>query len=208
METERIEIMKNARLEILEYETKGAIALEQARAQGFNNIAQTIVAMQDKFTELSQKRLLIIEKASLPIIKEIEMFYSDIGQKIDSENERYNTEKLPTLLDILSKYPENSAAHNLYSKRIEQDMQLQAKHYLNQINSILQRQEQVINGFLNSKEQIVAQTQQLTADLIGIVETQLQQLPPVGRTALPGASAKLNLPAEMAQLPDTTDRQD
>ena len=69
METERIEVMKQARLDILEYETQSQIALEQAKAQGLGAMAQMIIAMQDKLNEIAEKRLQIIEKGSIPVLK-------------------------------------------------------------------------------------------------------------------------------------------
>ena len=67
MENDRIELMKQARLDILQYETESQIALEQAKAQGLAVMAQTIIAMQDKLNEVAEKRLLIIEKGSLQV---------------------------------------------------------------------------------------------------------------------------------------------
>ena len=48
METDRIEIMKQARLDILQFETESQIALEQAKAQGLTVMAQTILTLQEK----------------------------------------------------------------------------------------------------------------------------------------------------------------
>ncbi|MBZ9637830.1 hypothetical protein, partial [Clostridium sp. FP1] len=96
MESERIVLMKNARLELLEFETQSNIALEQAK--GLNFMAQTIIAMQDRLTEVAEKRLQIIEKGSLQIIREIDSFYDELGDKIKADDDIYNTDKLPQLL--------------------------------------------------------------------------------------------------------------
>lgn len=172
MENERIELMKNARLDILQFETESAIAVEQAKAKGFNNMAQTIVAMQDKLNEIAEKRLLIIEKSSLQVIKDIENFYDELGTKIKEDDDKYNTEKLPEMLEILEKYEEGSPAHTLYTKRVEKDMELQAQHYTKQLDAVINRQQQIINGFLNSKERILEQTGQITADMLETVKEQ------------------------------------
>lgn len=103
-ENERIEFMKNARLDMLEFEYKSNIALEEAKAKGLNYMAQTIVAMQEKLNEVAEKRLAIIEKGSLQIIKEIEGFYDELGDKIKADDDNYNTDKLPQLLSLLEKY--------------------------------------------------------------------------------------------------------
>ncbi len=176
MENERVELMKQARLDILEFETKSNLALEQARAQGFNAMAQTILSIQEKLNEVAEKRLLIIEKGSLQVIKEIENFYSELGAKIQDDDDKYNTEKLPELLSILAQYDEGTPAHKLYMKRIEDDMALQAKHRIQQLDAIVARQSQVIQGFLVSKEKIIGQTGQITADMLNIVQHQAAAL--------------------------------
>ena len=166
MENERVALMKQARLDILEFETKSNLALEQARVQGFQAMTQTIMAMQEKLNEVAEKRLLIIEQGSLQVIKDIEGFYSELGDKIQADDDAYNTEKLPQLLSILSQYDEGTPAHRLYAKRIEADMALQAQHYTRQLDAIAARQSQIIQGFLTGKDRIIEQTGQITAELL------------------------------------------
>lgn len=173
MEKERIDLMKQARIEILEFEVRSNLALEEARARGLANMAQTIVALQDKLNEVAEKRLVIIEKGSLQIIRDIEMFYDELGAKIKEEDDKYNTEKLPEMLSILEKYDEGSAAHKLYTKRIEDDMTLQAQHYTKLIDAVLARQSQVIDGFLTSKERILEQTGNITSGMLDCVQNQV-----------------------------------
>lgn len=202
METDRIEIMKQARLDILQFETESQIALEQARAQGLTVMAQTILTLQEKLNEVSEKRLLIIEKGSLQVIKDIENFYDELGTKIQEDDDRYNTEKLPELLSILEKYEEGSSSYKIYMKRIEEDMALQAKHYSQQIEAISQRQSQIIDGFLQSKDKILEQTGQITAGMLETIQNQTlahdlnrTQSVEMG-VALIGEKEKLALPEE------------
>lgn len=165
-ENERIELMKNARLDMLEFEYKSNIALEEAKARGLNYMTQTILDMQEKLNEVAEKRLAIIEKGSLQIIKEIEGFYDELGNKIKADDDAYNTDKLPQLLHLLEGYEIGTPSHELYRKRIDDDMMLQVKHYTMQIDSISKRQSQIIEGFLQSKERIVEQTGKITAGIL------------------------------------------
>lgn len=176
METERIEIMKQARLDILEYETQCQIALEQAKAQGLGTMVQMIVTMQDKLNEVAEKRLQIIEKGSIQIIKEIEGFYEEIGDKIQADNEKYNSEKLPAMLDILNRYEAGTPQHELYFQQIQDDRKIQQQHYLKQIEAVSQRQSMVMSGFISSKEKIIEQTGQLTQGMLDSIEAQVLQL--------------------------------
>ena len=176
METERIEIMKQARLEILEYETQSQIALEQAKAQGLGVMAQMIITMQDKLNEVAEKRLQIIEKGSIQIIKEIETFYDEIGDKIQDENDKYNLKKLPALLEVLQQYEAGTPQHEVYLQQIQDDRKNQQQHYLKQLEAVSERQSMIISGFISSKEKIIEQTGQITQGMLDTIQAQTLQL--------------------------------
>lgn len=166
MENERIRLSKEAQIEIMEEEYRFKVALEEAKALGFNNIATTIVGMQEKLNEISQKRIEIIEKGSLKIVSDIENFYVELKGKIEEQNYKYSEEKLPKLFEILEKFDENSPAYKLYIKRIEDDMVLQLKSYEAQIEGISSRQSKIMDSFLSSKEKMINQNNQITNFLI------------------------------------------
>lgn len=176
MEQERIELMKQAQLDILQYETQCHIALEEAKARGMSVIAQNIVLMQEKLNEVAERRLQIIEKGSLQIVKEIEAFYDEVGDKIQLENDEYNTKKLPALLEILGKYEQGSPEHQIYMQRIQDDCQRQQQYYLKQIDNVYSRQSQVIAGFISSKEKIIEQTGQVTHEMLEAVQNNILHL--------------------------------
>lgn len=175
-ELERIEAMKQARIDMLQFETQCQIALEQAKAQGLESMAQTIISLQDKLNEVAEKRLQIIEKGSIQIIKEIETFYDEIAEKIQSDNDNYNLKKLPALLNLLEQYEPGSAAHEIYKQQIMDDAKLQQQRYMKQIEAVSERQSQVIAGFISSKEKIIEQTGQITSGMLEAVQAQALQL--------------------------------
>ena len=175
MEIERIDLIKKAQIELLELNTNCEIAIEEAKAKSLYSMAQTIANLQTQLNEMAAKRLEIIEKGSIPIIKEIETFYDELGKKIREDHDIYKEEKLPLLLNTLEQYEEGSASYKIYSKCVETDMQQQFEHYNLQINAALKRQNQVIDGFIKSKENIINQTQDITKGLIDTVQMQLEQ---------------------------------
>lgn len=165
-EQERIELMKEAQLELLEFNLDSKLAIEEAKARGFNSMAQSIVLMQDKLNDIAQKRIEIIEKGSLSVIKEIESYYKELGDKIESDNNEYSKNKFPELLELLEQYEVGTPSHDLYKKRVEQDMELQFKHHQVQISSLADRQNKIINSFLSNKDKITEQTSQITKDIM------------------------------------------
>lgn len=87
-------------------------------------------------------------------------------------------------------------------KRIEEDMALQAKYYSQQIEAISQRQSQIIDGFLQSKDKILKQTGEITAGMLETIQNQILALD-VNRAqsaemdvASIGEKEKLALPGE------------
>lgn len=197
METERVELIKQAQMELLRDEAEAKILVEEAKAKGFTVMAQTIIAMQEQLTQITNNRIEIIERASLPIIKDIENMYKELNDRIVADNDKYNTEKLPNLLSILEKYPEGTPAHKLYSQQIQNDMNAQMKHHDMQLKSLEIRQQQIISGFINSKDKILEQTGNLTQNIITNLikdNLSLEDKTQLSKFILDDKQAKMSLP--------------
>lgn len=184
MERERQELIHKAQSEFLQAQYDCEEALVQAKVKGFAATAEMIVRMQSKLTEIAETRMAIIEKGSLSIVKDIENFYDELGDKVKADNYGYNMEKLPALLAILEKYEIDSPAHKLYQKRIEEDMRVQGEYYMKQLDNIAMRQQQVIDGFIKNKNSIIEQTGLLTKELLASVQKQALELSQGRETSL------------------------
>ncbi|WP_293847741.1 lecithin retinol acyltransferase family protein [uncultured Phascolarctobacterium sp.] len=184
MERERQELMHKAQLEFLQAHYDCEEALVQAKVRGFAATAEMIVRMQSKLTEIAETRMEIIEKGSLPIVKDIEKFYDELGDKVKADKDKYNLEQLPKLLALLGEYKVDSTEHKLYEKLIEEDMRLQSEYYMKQLDNIAIRQQQVIDGFIKSKNSIIEQTGLLTKELLASVQKQTLELSQGGETSL------------------------
>ena len=184
MERERQELMHKAQMEFLQAHYDCEEALVQAKVKGFAATAEMIVRMQSKLTEIAETRMAIIEQGSLPIIKDIEKFYEELGDKVKADKEKYNLEDLPKLLALLGRYKVDSTEHKLYEKLIDEDMRLQSEYYMKQLDNIAIRQQQVIDGFIKSKNSIIEQTGLLTKELLASVQKQTLELSQGGETSL------------------------
>ena len=60
--------------------------------------------------------------------------------------------------------------NHLYEKRIEEDMSMQLKYVTQQLNSLSQRQTQIIDGFIAGKERIIEQTGQITSGMLEAIQ--------------------------------------
>ena len=87
-ESERIDLMKAAKLEIMQEETELQIALEKSRREGFEQMATSIVKLQETLAVIAQKRLLIIEQGSLDIVRQAESFYQEVQADLTAKKRR------------------------------------------------------------------------------------------------------------------------
>lgn len=177
IENERIELMKQAQLDIIEAQTQSRIAQENARAEGFVRIAEAIGNLQERLNVIAERRIAIIERGTLQAVREAEGFYAELTKTIQDDNDKYTAEKLPLLLEILERYPEGSSAHNLYMKKIEEDITLQAMHTSRQLESVIKRQERMIDEIMSAKGKITEQTGNITAGMLEALRNKLEELP-------------------------------
>ena len=165
-DAERIELMKAAKLEIMQEEAELQIALEKSRREGFEQMTSSIVKLQETLTVIAQKRLQIIEQGSLDIVRQAETFYQEIQADLTAKSEEFSLTKLPQMLDILQRYEEGSSAHQLYSKQVMALVDNQFNLLTQQTLSLANRQQTVIEGIINSKNHIISHTDSITSRLI------------------------------------------
>ena len=191
-EAERLELMRDAQIELYKAQAISQAAIEKARVDGMVAMSNQMVILQEKMLDVAKKRIAIIEEGSLPIIREIENFYNEVGEKISAHGDEYNTKKLPQLLNILRQYDKDSPEHEIYSAQIRADMERQGRFIERQMDMVSERQNLVLKSFLSSKEKIIEQTGQITQQ---IAEKYLSQ-GQTSQTALPKADLKQLPPAE------------
>ena len=166
LENERVELIKQSKIDFRQCETQCQLALKEAQVRGFRMVAETITEMLEQLNDMAQKRLLILEKAPLPVIHEVEVMYAQLEDKIKRDNEVYNTEKLPQLLAILEKYEKDSPSHALYQKRISDDMNLHLTHFARQLKMMQERQDRIVNSILEDKTKMCDQVNDITREMM------------------------------------------
>ena len=194
IENERVELMRRAQLDIIEAQTKSRIAQEQARAAGFVRIAEAITAMQEKLDEIAEQRLAIIERGTLQAVREAENFYTELEAEIQSQQEKYMTEKLPALFKVLERYEEGSSAHTLYFETIQNDIALQINHTAHQLESARVRREKMIESIHETKREITSRAENITAGILDTLNKKLSEID-TGMIQLPGVKEVPALPA-------------
>lgn len=175
MDKDKVELIKNSQIELLQFNAECQIAINEAKVRGLNNMAQTIVNLQTQLNEITAKRIEIIEKGSLIVIKEIESFYDELIQKIKQDNEDYTTKRLPKLAETLNQYEEGSNIYKLFERKITEDITLQIDHCRRQLESIDERQNKIIDSFLTNKKIMIEQSQEISQGLLESVKNEIGQ---------------------------------
>lgn len=165
-EKERIEYMKQARIDILQFETQSQLDIERAKAEGNILLMNALVEMQEKLNVIAQNRLEMILSGSTSMIKEIDDYYTEIINDIGEKNYEYTEQKLPVLFEHLDRYEPGSAAYRLYEKRISDDMESQKKYYEKQLEKAEERRIMVLKGFMESRDQLMLQTGEFITEII------------------------------------------
>ena len=180
-EIERIELMRDAQMELLKAKTMIQMMIDKARVEGMARMADQLVILQEKMLDVAKKRIEIIEAGSMPIIREIEKFYNEIGDRIQASSDDYNMKKLPQLLEMLGHYEKGSAQYEIYMSQINDDRARQNKFVIEQMEKISERQNLVLQSFLSSKDKIIEQTGQITQSIAeGYLKKQIDGLLPQG----------------------------
>ena len=161
-EAERIQLAHDAQRDIIQLQTESQIAIEEARAKGMTIVADQLVKMQERMLDVARKRLMIIEEGAMPIVREIEAFYNEVGDRIRADADEYNTKKLPLLLDMLGRYERGTPQFEIFFAQINDDRARQNQFVLDQMTQVQARQNLVLQSFLSSKERLIEQTGQLT----------------------------------------------
>ena len=180
-EKERIELMRDAQLDFIKAQTMSQMAIDEARVKGMAVMADQLVILQEKMLDVAKKRIAIIEEGSMPIIRDIENFYSEVEEHISQNVENYNTKKLPQLLDMLGKYEQGTPPYEIYMSQINDDRARQNQFVIQHMDQVRERQNLVLNSFLATKEKIIEQTGQITQSVAeGYLKKQIEgySLPP------------------------------
>lgn len=168
-ENQRIDLIKDAQMELIEFNARMEAAVIEAKVRGLNALQQSLLMMTKELTQLAHERIGLLEQGHLDAVVQIDHHYQKLGQEISKENDLYLLEKMPKLLGLLEKYPEDSPCHKLYNKALDQDMARHNQFQLHQIQGIQKRQNMMT-------ESAIVCRKQLEQHVNGLVEIRMNQL--------------------------------
>ncbi|RZG71403.1 hypothetical protein EXU29_14205 [Acinetobacter wuhouensis] len=152
LENERVDLVKNAQLELMEVNARLEAVMIEARCKGFQSMQISMMSMLREVNQLAEERLVLLENGSQEQVQKVEAMYADLSK--DMENDDFMFSKVPQMLEIANKFPEESDSRKLYMSGIDREM---AKHFdfkTEQLKKLNERCQIVIASVVTSKEKM------------------------------------------------------
>lgn len=178
LENERVDLVKNAQLELMEVNARLEAVMIEARCKGFQAMQGSMMQMLKEVNHLAEERLVLLENGSQEQIQKVETMYADLSK--DMENDDFMFSKVPQMLEIANKFPEESDSRKLYMSGIDREM---AKHFdfkIEQLKRLNERCHVVVASVVESKKQMQTHIDTVISKRIEHIEQVMQvnaQLP-------------------------------
>lgn len=168
LENERVGLVKDAQLELMEFNAKMEAAILEARCRGFHAMQHAMMGMLKEVNLLAEERLVLLEKGSLQHIQQVESLYQDLQRDIQQDD--FLLTKVPQLLALANQFPEHSASHATFMKGIDQEIATHFHFKTNQLNKINERCQSVVASVIASKERMQQHIDQVVSQRIEHLE--------------------------------------
>ena len=178
LENERVDLVKNAQLELMEVNARLEAVMIEARCKGFQAMQGAMMQMLKEVNHLAEERLVLLENGSQEQIQKVESMYADLSK--DMDNDDFMFAKVPQMLELANKFPEGSDSRKLYMSGIDREM---AKHFefkTEQLKNLNTRCQIVVASVVASKEKMQHHIDTVIAKRIEHIEQVMQvnsQLP-------------------------------
>lgn len=152
LENERVDLVKNAQLELMEVNARLEAVMIESRCKGFQAMQGSMMQMLKEVNYLAEERLVLLENGSQEQIKKVESMYADLSK--DMDNDDFMFAKVPQMLELANKFPEGSDSRKLYMSGIDREM---AKHFdfkTEQLKNLNARCQIVVASVVASKEKM------------------------------------------------------
>ncbi|TCB45152.1 hypothetical protein E0H83_07970 [Acinetobacter terrestris] len=194
LENERVDLVKNAQLELMEVNARLEAVMIEARCKGFQAMQGSMMQMLKEVNHLAEERLVLLENGNQEQIQKVETMYADLSK--DMENDDFMFSKVPQMLDIANKFPEESDSRKLYMSGIDREM---AKHFdfkTEQLKRLNERCHVVVASVVESKKQMQTHIDTVISKRIEHIEQVMQvnaQLPYSATTQIGGGGNQLKI---------------
>ena len=173
LENGRMDRAIEAQKEIIQMNSEMQLLIMEAHQKGFEHSTKVLKSMMQSLNQIAQERLILIENGHFEIVEKIEKLYLGLEKEIRTDNDSFNIEQLPKMLEMLSKFEVGSASARLYEKSIDKQIELNSDFFMKKLNSLHERQKIMVESSIKSKEQVLEQSSQIVLDRMKFLDKQL-----------------------------------
>ncbi len=194
LENERMDRAIEAQKEIIQMNQEMQLYIMEAHQKGFEHSTQVLKDMMRSLNEIAQERLILIENGHFEVVEKIEKLYLELEKEIREDNDGFNMEQLPKMLEMLSKFEVGSSQAKLYEKSIDKQIELNSTFFTQKLGALHERQRLMVESAIKSKEQVLEQSAQIVLDRMKFLDKQLehQQNTPLIPNQQPSQQIELN----------------
>lgn len=149
LENERVGLVKDAQLELMEFNAKMEAAMLEAHCRGFHAMQQAMMGMLKEVNVLAEERLMLLESSSQQHIQQVEQMYAVL--KKDIQNDDFLVKKTSELLNLANQFPEGSDTRQMFMKGVDREIATHFDFKTNQLALLNQRCRVVVESVVESK---------------------------------------------------------
>lgn len=174
LENARIDKAIEAQKEIIEMNQEMQLLIMEAHQKGFEHSTKILKEMMQSLNQIAQERLILIENGHFEVVEKIEHLYMNLEQEIRKDNDSFNMEQLPKMLEMLAKFEVGSASAKLYEKSVDKQIELNGTFFIQKLGALHDRQKLMVASAIKSKEQVLEQSSQIVLDRMKFLDKQLE----------------------------------
>jgi len=174
LENDRMDRAIEAQKEIMQMNKEMQLYIMEAHQKGFEHSTQVLKDMMRSLNQIAQERLVLIENGHFEVVEKIEKLYLGLEKEIREDNDGFNMEQLPKMLEMLSKFEIGSTSAKLYEKSIDKQIELNGTFFTQKLSALHERQKLMVASAIKSKEQVLEQSAQIVSDRMKFLDKQLE----------------------------------
>jgi len=174
LENARMDKAIEAQKEIIQMNQEMQLLIMEAHQKGFEHSAEVLKKMMQSLNQIAQERLLLIENGHFEVVEKIENLYLGLEKEIREDNDAFNMDKLPQMLEMLAKFEVGSASAKLYEKSVDKQIDLNISFFDKKLSALHERQKLMVESAIKSKEQVLEESSQIVLDRMKFLDKQLE----------------------------------
>ena len=194
LENERVHLVKEAQLELLEVNARLEAVMIEARCKGFQAMQVSMLNMLKEVNILAEERFALLENGSHAQIQKVEEMYASLSQ--DIKNDKFMFEKVPQMLNLANQFPEGSDSRKLYMGGVDREMATHFDFTTEQLKKLNERSQAVISSVIESKAKMQAHIDTVVTKRIEHIEQVIKS-----NVELPLQDATLQLNLDTSKVP-------